>query len=56
MPSSNLAFTGFFVIALAVLAMDYAQDYFVGIFDIQPELVKISRHTSNKALPHHQKN
>jgi hypothetical protein len=56
MPSSNLAFTGFFVIALAILAMDYAQDYFVGIFDIQPELVKISRHTSNKALPHHQKN
>ena len=53
MPSSNLAFTGFFVIALAILAMDYAQDYFEGIFDIHPELVKLSRHTSNQSLSPH---
>ncbi len=50
MPSSNLAFTGFFVIAIAILAMDYAQDYFEGIFDIQPELIRRSNPNRHNSL------
>ena len=47
MPASNLAFTGFFVVALVILAMDYGQELFENLFDIQPELIKLSRPLKN---------
>jgi hypothetical protein len=48
----NLAFTGCFVIAIAILAMDSAQDFFDGVFDIHPELLRVSssRHHANTQL------